>query len=147
MFSTVMGKSGGDGIATLNLHCTATGASMSEPLSDDFDDNYQRFIDEAIETGCVWGLEGADGFALCPSEVNDELDVMPLWSQPEYAQLHVVGDWNHYKVVPIALEELLDDWLLGMHEDVMLVGPNWTAELEGDEIEPLDLLEDFEESF
>ncbi len=118
---------------------------MSEPLSDDFDDNYDRFIDDAIETGCVWALEGEEGFALCASEINEKLDVMPMWSQPEFAQVHVRGEWSDHQVVPIALDELLDDWLTGMHEDVMLVGPNWTAELEGDEIEPLDLLEDFEE--
>lgn len=118
---------------------------MTKPLSDDFDENYERFLDEAIATGCVWGLESEEGWALCPTNANPELDVMPLWSQPEYAQLHVEGDWADYKVVAIALEELLDDWLPGMHDDVTLVGPNWNAQLEGDEMEPLDLLEEFDE--
>mgnify|MGYP001250119837 CR=1 FL=1 len=120
--------------------------SLSEGLSDDFDHNYALFIEEAIATGCVWGLESEEGFAVCASVVNEEQDVMPLWSQPEYAQAHVEGDWKDYQVVPIALEELLDDWLPGMHEDLTLVGPNWNADLQGDEIEPLDLLEDFEEN-
>lgn len=119
---------------------------MTKFLGDDFDENYDRFIEEAIATGCVWGLESEHGWALCPTHDNPELDVMPMWSQPEYAQLHAVGDWAEYKPVPIALEELLDDWLPGMHEDVTLVGPNWNAELEGDEVEPIDLLEDFDES-
>lgn len=120
---------------------------MSEPLTEDFDDNYDRFIDEALETGCVWALEGEQGFALCQSTGSDDIDVMPLWSQPEYAKQHLTGEWADYKVIPIALEELLDDWLPGMHEDVTLVGPNWTEDLQGDEVEPLDLLEDFEETF
>ncbi len=38
-----------------------------EPLSEDFDENYQRFIEEAIETGCVWGIESGEGWGLCPS--------------------------------------------------------------------------------
>ncbi|MCR6652909.1 MAG: DUF2750 domain-containing protein [Cellvibrionaceae bacterium] len=118
---------------------------MSETLSDDFDRNYALFIEEAMATGCVWGLESEEGFAVCASVVNEEQDVMPLWSQPEYAQAHVEGEWASYKVVPIALEELLDDWLPGMHEDLALVGPNWNAEMQGDEIEPLDLLEDFDQ--
>jgi hypothetical protein len=42
------------------------------------------------------------------------------------------------------MEEFLDDWLPGMHSDVLLVGINWNLDLEGDEIEPLDLLEEFE---
>jgi hypothetical protein len=120
---------------------------MSEGLGDDFDRNYVTFLSEAVATGCVWGLENAEGFAVCSSVVNEELDVMPLWSQPEYAEVHLSGDWQDYKVVPIALEELLDDWLPGMHEDLTLVGPNWNTELQGDEVEPLDLLEDFEENF
>lgn len=122
----------------------SVGTIMSDKLGDDLDENYNRFIADAIETGCVWGLENDEGFALCPSEANDELDAMPLWSQPEFAEVHVTGEWSDYRVVPIALDELLDDWLPGLHEDVLLVGPNWTAELLGDEVEPLDLLEDFE---
>ena len=66
---------------------------------------------------------------------------MPLWSQPEFAKVHCGDEWKGYKVVPIALEELLDEWLPGMHEDVLLVGVNFNKELEGLDIEPLDLLE------
>lgn len=122
-----------------------TESLSTEPLSDDFDDNYARFLDEALATGCVWGLESDEGFALCASEISDQRDVMPLWSQPEYAEVHAQGEWQGFRVVPIALEELLDDWLPGMHEDLTLLGLNWNAELEGEEFEPLDLLEDFEE--
>lgn len=116
---------------------------MNDSLGDDLDANYDRFLEEALATGCVWGLESEEGWAVCPSIENDTLDVMPLWSQPEYAQAHVSGEWSHYQVVPISLEEFLDDWLPGMHEDITLVGPNWNASLEGDEMEPLDVLEDF----
>jgi hypothetical protein len=119
---------------------------MTEHLSDDLDENYDRFISEAIATGCVWGLESEEGWALCAAHTSDDIDVIPLWSQPEYAQLHVEGEWQGYKVIPISLEELLDEWLPGMHDDVLLVGPNWTEDLSGDEVEPLDLLEDFEEA-
>lgn len=113
-------------------------------LSDDTDENYDRFIDDALATGCVWGLESDEGWALCPSVNNDDISVMPLWSQPEFAKLHCAEEWAGYKVIPISLEELLDDWLPGMHEDVLYVGVNWNAELEGEEVEPLDLLEDID---
>ncbi|MBC6906381.1 DUF2750 domain-containing protein [Saccharophagus sp. K07] len=119
---------------------------MSEQLGDDFDQNYVKFLSDAIETGCVWALESDEGFALCASINNEEIDVMPMWSQPEYAESHIEGEWKNYRAVPIALEELLEDWLPGMHEDLTLVGPNWNSDLEGDEVEPLDLLEDFEEN-
>jgi hypothetical protein len=116
----------------------------TEPLSDDFAENLDRFIVEAMELGCVWGLEGADGWALSASEAHDDVDVMPFWSQESFAQAHCQDDWQHYKPVAVDLVEFLEDWLPGMHEDVLLVGVNWNAELEGEELEPLDLLEEFE---
>lgn len=118
---------------------------MTDKLTDNFDNNYHQFLEEALETGCVWGLEGPDGWALCASVKNDDITVMPLWSQPEYAQEHNSGDWQAYEAIPIAVAELLDDWLPGMHEDVIMVGPNWDEDLQGLEVEPLDLLEALEE--
>lgn len=115
-----------------------------QPLTDDISENFDRFIIESIEQGCVWGLQGPEGWALCSSEKHDETDVMPLWSQPEFAQVHCVDDWANHTPVAIDLEELLEDWLPGMHEEVLLIGVNWDEELEGEETEPLDLLEEFE---
>lgn len=113
-------------------------------LGDDFDENYSLFIEDALATGCVWGLQNEEGWAICPSVDNDDIDVMPLWSQPEYAGVHCVEEWGDYKPVPISFEELLDDWLPGMHEDVILVGINWNQKMEGLEVEPLDLLEEID---
>lgn len=117
-----------------------------EELSEDFDENYELFIAHAIDMGCVWALEGEDGFALCPSVDNEDIDVMPLWSQPEYAQVHAKDEWAKYECVPIATEELLDEWLEGLHGDLILVGVNWNEAMEGVEIEPLDLLEDIDKA-
>lgn len=117
-----------------------------EPLGDDFEENCARFLPEAVEQGCVWALEGEDGFALCESERRPGTDVMPFWSQREFAEQQIADDWDDYQVVPIDLEEFIDDWLTGMHDDVLLVGINWNEELEGEEIEPLDLLEQLEQA-
>lgn len=115
-----------------------------EPLSDDPAENLDRFIVEAMELGCVWGLEGPDGWALTASEDHDEVDVMPFWSQESFAHAHCVDDWKSYRPVAVDLMEFLEEWLPGMHEDVLLIGINWNEELEGEEVEPLDLLEEFE---
>ncbi len=115
-----------------------------DPLSDDPSENLDRFVVEALAQGCVWGLQGTDGWALCSSENHDDMDVMPFWSQEAFAAVHCKDDWQDYKPVAVELEEFLEDWLPGMHEDVVLLGVNWNAELEGDEIEPLDLLEEFD---
>jgi hypothetical protein len=114
-------------------------------LSDDFSENIDRFIVEAMENGCVWGLQNDEGWALCASEDHDDVDVMPLWSQESFAHIHCRDEWAGYVPVAIELEEFLEDWLPGMHEDVLLVGVNWNEELEGEEMEPLDLLEEFEQ--
>lgn len=116
-----------------------------DPLSDDVEENMDRFIVEAIATGCVWGLESPEGWAICPSEKYKETDVMPFWSQPEFAQQHCEGEWSIYSPVAVALDEFMEEWLPGMHEDVLLLGVNWNSELEGPEVEPLDLLADIED--
>ncbi len=119
---------------------------MNQTTHDAFDAIYETFIEHAIATGCVWGLEGEEGWALCPSAYNDDVDVMPLWSDPDAAKALCSAEWAAYKPVPIAVEELLDEWLPGMHEDVLLVGIDWDCELEGEEVEPLDLLEDIDQA-
>lgn len=116
-----------------------------EPLGDDFEENCARFLPEAVAQGCVWTLEGEGGFALCESERRPDSDVMPFWSQREFAEVHAAEGWADYQVVPVDLEEFMDDWLTGMHDDVLLVGINWNGEMEGEEIEPLDLLEQLEQ--
>ena len=78
---------------------------------------------------------------------HDDIDVIPFWSSKPLAEALCSGDWGVYKPVAIDIEEFLDDWLPGMHGDVLLVGVNWDVDLEGMEIEPLDLLEEFEAEF
>lgn len=116
-----------------------------EPLSTDTEENHARFIAEALDTGCVWGLQHEDGWALSASEKYESTEVMPFWSQPEFAEAHRRDEWSAYQVVPVSLEEFLEDWLPGMHEDVFLVGVNWDAGMEGLEVEPLDLLQEIEQ--
>lgn len=117
---------------------------VTEPLGPDAAENYDRFIVEAFDQGCIWGLEGPEGWALCPSEKYEDADVMPFWSQREFADSHAVEEWANYKVVPVSTEEFIEEWLPGMHDDVFLVGVNWDTEMEGIECEPLDLLDDME---
>lgn len=113
------------------------------PTKND-ENSYIEFFIDAIATGCVWGLESEEGWAQCTSEKYSDTPVMPFWSQPEYAERHQQDEWAQYKVVAISLEEFMDDWLTGMHEDVLLVGINWDEALVGEDYEPLDVLHEFE---
>ncbi|CAI8318206.1 MAG: Uncharacterised protein [Porticoccaceae bacterium UBA1117] len=116
-----------------------------QPLSDNLQENFDRLIVECLEQGCVWGLQDStENWALVGSTDHDDIDVIPFWSSKLLAEALCVGEWDVYKPVAIEMEEFLDDWLPGMHSDVLLVGVNWNVDLEGAEIEPLDLLEEFE---
>lgn len=107
-------------------------------------DEIHHFIKQAADTGCIWGLLGDEGWAQCASDQYANSLVIPFWSQPELVEPHKSHEWGNYKVTPISLEEFLDDWLTGMHDDHLLVGIDWDESLEGEEWEPLDLLEEFE---
>ena len=116
-----------------------------EPLSNDLQENLDRMVVESLENGCVWGLQDtAENWALVGSTDNDSIDVIPFWSNQQFAEALCTGELDIYTPVAIEMEEFLDDWLPGMHSDVLMVGVNWTPDLEGQEMEPLDLLEEFE---
>ena len=42
------------------------------------------------------------------------------------AQALCSGEWDIYKPVAIEMEEFLDDWLPGMHSDLLMVGVTGT---------------------
>ena len=116
-----------------------------DPLSDDLQENLDRLVVECLENGCIWGLQDQEGnWSLVSSMDTDSIDVIPFWSDQRMAQALCTGDWEVYKPVAIEMEEFLDDWLPGMHSDVLMTGINWNEDLEGQEMEPLDLLEEFE---
>ncbi len=108
-------------------------------LSADLDANYQRFIEHIQESGLVWGLQSDDGWVIVDSAEYEETEVMPFWSDEAYAKQHCVGEWAHFAPVSVTLEEFVEDWLVGMDEDGVLVGPNWNDQLEGLEVEPAEI--------
>ena len=108
-------------------------------LTSDLNANYQRFIEHSQETGRVWGLHSADGWVIVDSAEFEDSEVIPFWSEENYASAHCVGEWEKFKPTPIELEDFVENWLVGMDEDGTLVGPNWNADLEGLEIEPVEI--------
>ena len=111
----------------------------------DFQENFDRLIVESLENDCVWGLRDKQGnWALVDSDEVAGIDVMPFWSNQQSAEIHCTDQWSIYEPVAIAMESFLDNWLIGMHQDIIRVGINWNQDLEGQEVEPLDLLAEFE---
>ena len=103
---------------------------------------YESFIEEVLENEIVWGLSNEEGWAVCDSNDFEGSEAMPFWSSEHLAKKLCVDDWSDYKPRPIPLDEFIDDWLHGMHEDELLVGTNWDDELVGPEVEPVMLIED-----
>jgi len=109
------------------------------------EENYRRFIAQVRESGEVWGLRSGPDWAYCESHEYEETDVLVFWSDRAAAQQHAQGEWKQHRPVAIPLEEFVDEWLLGMDKDRALVGPNWGLELDGLEVEPLDLADQLSE--
>ncbi|PID49943.1 MAG: hypothetical protein CR991_04175 [Proteobacteria bacterium] len=113
----------------------------------DYQAGYDNFVAEVKRSGKVWGLttkDGEDNWAVCPSAMYEETDVMPLFSSREKAQQHCIDEWEIYQPQAVVLEEFVNDWLPGLHEDEALIGPDWDMDLAGLEIEPMDVAEDLE---
>ena len=110
-------------------------------LGNDEEQNYDLFISEIQDTGKVWGLKAKDGWAVCPSLEFEQTDVFPFWSDEADTKIHCVDDWAIYTPSAIELEDFVENWLPGMHEDEVMAGPNWDAEMSGLEVEPADIAE------
>lgn len=103
------------------------------------DEKLDRFCARAAASGEVWVLTEGDDCAVVESEEYEEAEVMPFWSDREAAERAASGDWAQYSPGVVPLDEFLTDWLPRMDTDGYLIGPDWSDELEGDEIEPSEL--------
>ncbi|HWL22185.1 DUF2750 domain-containing protein [Priestia aryabhattai] len=106
---------------------------------------YANFVKRVSESKVVWGLKSEDGWCVCESNEYEETAVMLFWSDEAYVKQCAVEEWSHYKPTSIALEEFMNNWIYGMHNDDLLVGVNWNAKLIGLEVEPYDLLNELED--
>jgi hypothetical protein len=97
-----------------------------------------RFIAEVVEGEHVWGLSTEDGFLACESDEAEERAVLPFWSDEDDAKA-AQPEIENSEVDSIELFDFLFRWLPGMEDDDVLVGTNWTPDLEGKEVEPIAL--------
>jgi len=103
---------------------------------------YQRFLKRVLEFCEVWGLKHPDGgWAVCPSNEYEDIDVYVFWSDKACAARVAVDDWAEYIPERISFDAFVNNWLQGMHKDNCLVGPNWDANMFGKEVEPIEIAE------
>lgn len=113
-------------------------------FSSDLKANYELFINQILETGEIFALQNAEGWAESDSENYPDTKVIPFWSQKAYAEEFAQQDFPEFKAVKISYDEFLEDWLPGMIEDEVMVGINWNQDFEDVEMEPLVILDDLD---
>ncbi len=106
-------------------------------------ENHQRFVKRIAETGTVWGLRGAGGWAFAESNDAPEVSVLLFWSDEAYAR-RAQQEFPEYAPAQISLFDFLFRWLPGMSGDGVLAGTNWTADLVGLEKNPYELRKEIE---
>jgi len=108
-------------------------------------EQHARFLQRVIDSGEVWALRADEGWCVAPSNQDEEVAVMPFWSDAAYARRCAVDEWEPFEATPVPLELFLEQWLPGLHGEGDLVGTDWDANLIGLEIEPLELKRQLEE--
>jgi hypothetical protein len=101
--------------------------------------NHERFVERVAEKEVVWGLASATGFAVCPSNEDQQRTVLLFWSDRAYATRVQEGHFAEYRPAEISLFDFLFRWLSGMQQDRVLAGTNFNGDLAGLEVEAAEL--------
>lgn len=106
--------------------------------------NHERFVTRVIEFETVWYLSGENGTAICESYDFEDCDVIMFFSDKAYAKRAKEESFPEFEVQSMSLFDFLFKWLVGMSEDRVGAGTNWTGDLVGFEFDPQDLKEQIE---
>ena len=99
----------------------------------------QKFISEAVANEIVWGLHCEQGWSNADSCELEDTVVYPFWSNSALAQECAVDEWDVYSPKSLPLAEFLENWCIGMYKEYILAGINWNPNLEGAEVDSIDL--------
>lgn len=103
---------------------------------------YELFVAKVAAAKIVWGLQNKKGWANSHAADNEDITVVPFWSERAYAKACAKDDWRDYTPTEIPLVDFLESWCRGMADDDLLAGINWDANMAGDEVNPLQLAVD-----
>jgi hypothetical protein len=109
-------------------------------------ENHERFVRRVIASEVVWGVRNESGFQSCESNEDDSRRVLLFWSDAAYARRAISRDYPECQAAGIELFNFLYRWLPGMAGDEILVGPNYTADPCGLELDPLELQDELLET-
>lgn len=107
-------------------------------------ENKDRFVRTAAEADEIYTLSCESGTAFCESTEQPDRDILLFFSDAAYARRALDQSFPEYNVEPIPVFDFLYRWLPGMSKDGAFVGPNWTGDLVGLEVDPFALRDEIE---
>ncbi|MEC8326178.1 MAG: DUF2750 domain-containing protein [Pseudoalteromonas spongiae] len=108
---------------------------MSEHL-----ERIDDFVNQLKQSQQAFVLSSESGLLIAQSEFNDERDALLIWSSSEMAQQQCKGEWQHFNVIEINFDDVLD-LLPHLKEDELLIGLDLSDEQIAIELEADSLLE------
>ncbi len=105
----------------------------------DAEEQKQKFIIQLVNHEKVWGLHCDQGWSNADSCELEDTVVYPFWSSEELAKLCAVDEWEVYKPKFLHLSEFMENWCIGMYKEYILAGIDWEPNLEGAEVDSIDL--------
>ena len=94
----------------------------------------------------MWALKNQDGYAVTDSNDDPERNVLLFWSDRAYAKRAADAEFPDFQPSTIALFDFLFRWLPGMSRQKDLAGTNWTGDLVGLEIDPMEIQDQLTDS-
>lgn len=109
-------------------------------------DRYRQFLQRVTQTKSVWSLDNGKGIANVDSNQDHRRIVMLFWSDGDQAKRCAAQEWADYEAKEIPLKVFIERWIPGMSTDKTLVGPEWTQQLLGLEVEPQTVVADLKKA-
>lgn len=88
---------------------TKLDARQEALLREDGPARYRHWLERCADTGVVWGLRDADGWALVGDD--DGKVHFPVWPDEAFAAACAVDAWSEHEPGSITLAEWLSAWL------------------------------------
>lgn len=109
------------------------------------DTNLTAFINEITKTETIYCLEDKNGIAFSESiqfknDNNEPVPVICFWSNAALAKNCCVDGWESYQLNSMCLSTFIEDWLVQIYNDSLIVGVNFDANMNGIEVDPIDLI-------
>lgn len=105
----------------------------------------KNFVQQLVREDAVYTLADSTNFSFVGSNLFTNADGSPVlvwcfWSTQSGAEASRKEDWSAYQVEAYSIATFIEDILVPMINEAHIVGIDFNENLEGIEVDPLDLL-------